>query len=305
MADNNNRNIRLVKAGGRRVMSSTTEYDWNSLDRRPNESKHNFTKETRPETKLQRRVNYQKRQKQRRLKMQRIRAAVILILVIVTITVIMFMTPLFNIRTVTVDGNNTVGEEEFQEMLKPLIGENLFRTGEAKIRKILKTNPYINEVSVQKKIIPPTVSVAVTEYVPAAVLRMEGKNLLVNSSLRILSDNADTFTGIPAVTGISIKEGKAGEDAQSDEQEKKDIVITALRTLEKTDVLGKVIEIDVSDITDITLNYDNRLTIKCGTQLELERKLRLFRETVTNEYFTENDHGTIEFLESGKAEYIP
>lgn len=298
MADNNNRNIRLVKVGGRRVTRTTTEYERSSAQKKA-------TNVQKPETKLQRRVRYQKRQKQRRLKMQRIRALVILILVIITVTVILFMTPVFNIRSVTVEGNTVVTAEEFQEMLKPLVGENLFRTGSREIEKMLKVNPYIDGVSVQKKAIPPTVHVTVTEYTPAAILRAEGKNLLVSSRLNVLEDGSDVSAAVPVVTGFGISEGKAGEVVKSDDDEKRSIVLIALTTLEKTGVLDKVIEIDVSDTTNITMNYDNRLTIKCGTQLDLERKLRLFRETVMNSYFADNVRGTIEFAESGKAVYTP
>ena len=294
MSDNN-RNIRLVKAGGRRVTRTVAEDEKNK--RTPNMTK--------PETKLQRRVRYQKRQKQRRLKMQRIRALVILILVMITVTVILFMTPVFNIRSVTVEGNIIVTAEEFQEMLKPLVGENLFRTGSGKIEKMLKVNPYIDGVNVQKKAIPPTVHVTVSEYAPAAILRAEVKTLLVSSHLNVLSDSGDTEAAVPVVTGFSVSEGEAGGIIKSDETEKRDIVLTALTTLEKTGVLDKVIEIDISDTTNITMNYDNRLTVKCGTQLDLERKLRLFRETVMNNYFADNVRGTIEFTESGKAVYTP
>lgn len=296
MSDNNNRNIRLVKAGGRRVTRTAAEYEKNNK---------RISDMPRPETKLQRRVRYQKRQKQRRLKMQRIRALIILILAIITVTVILFMTPVFNIRSVTVEGNTIVTADEFQEMLKPLVGENLFRTGSGKIEKMLKVNPYIDRVSVQKKAIPPAVHVTVSEYVPAAVLRAEGKTLLVSSHLNVLSDSGDTGAAVPAVTGFSVSEGEVGGIVKSDETEKRDIVLTALTTLEKTGVLDKVIEIDISDTTNITMNYDNRLTVKCGTQLDLERKLRLFRETVMNNYFADNVRGTIEFTESGKAVYTP
>ncbi len=304
MSDNNNRNIRLVKTGGRRVTRNTTEYDWNSLNKRT-ASEHTASKPQRSESKLQRRVRYQKRQKQRRLKMQRIRAILILVLTIITVAVIMFMTPVFNIRSVTVDGNVLVTAEEFQEMLKPLIGENLFRTGGGKIEKMLKVNPYIKGVSVQKKTIPPAVSVTVTEYVPAGILRAEGKTLLVSSGLNVLESGGEISAAVPVVTGMSISEGDAGGIAKSDETEKLEIVEIALTTLEKTGVIGNVIEIDVNDVTNIAMNYDNRLTVKCGTQLDLERKLRLFRETVMNNYFAENVRGTIEFTESGKAVYTP
>lgn len=305
MADNNNnRNIRLVKTGGRRVTRNTTEYDWNSLERKA-VKKNTAQRERRPETKLQRRVRYQKKQKQRRLKRQRIRAVVILVLTITVVAVLMFMTPIFNIRSVTVDGNVIVTGEQFQEMLKPLIGENLFRTGSGGIKKILKTNPYINGVEVRKKIIPPEVNVTVTEYTPAAILRAEGKTLLVSSRLNILADSGDMNVQVPVVTGMGIGDSEAGGTVNTDETEKREIVLTALTTLEKTGVLDKVIEIDVNDTANITMNYDNRLTVKCGTQLDLERKLRLFRETVTNNYFADNVRGTIEFTESGKAVYTP
>lgn len=294
MADNNNRNIRLVKAGGRRVTHTTTEYEQKRTTNAP-----------KAETKLQRRVSYQKRQKQRRLKMQRMRALVILVLVIITVTVILFMTPIFNIRSVTVEGNVTVTAEEFQEMLKPLVGENLFRTGSRKIEKMLKVNPYIDKVSVQKKAIPPSVQVTVSEYTPAGIIRTEGKTLLVSSGLNVLTDNADTSLSVPVVTGFGISEAEVGDVIKSDEAEKRDIILTALTTLEKTGVIDKVREIDVNDTADITMNYDNRLTVKCGTQLDLERKLRLFREMVMNNYFADNARGTIEFTDSGKAVYTP
>lgn len=170
---------------------------------------------------------------------------------------------------------------------------------------MLKVNPYIKGVSVQKKTIPPAVSVTVTEYVPAGILRAEGKTLLVSSGLNVLESGGEISAAVPVVTGMSISEGDAGGIAKSDETEKLEIVEIALTTLEKTGVIGNVIEIDVNDVTNITMNYDNRLTVKCGTQLDLERKLRLFRETVMNNYFAENVRGTIEFTESGKAVYTP
>lgn len=78
-----------------------------------------------------------------------------------------------------------------------------------------------------------------------------------------------------------------------------------LSTLEATGILDKVIEINVTDVTDITMNYDNRITVQCGTQLDLERKIRLFRETVMSNSLTENARGTMDLSESGKAIYTP
>lgn len=304
--EDKNRNIRVVKTGGRKITKTTTEYDWNNLERKMSEERFQKSRvERREPTELERKIRYQKQQKQKRLKMQRRRALVTFILAVVLVTVLVFLTPIFNIRSVSVEGNALVTAEQFQEKLEPLVGQNLFRSGERKIRNILKTIPYIDTVDVQKKLFPPTVRIAVTEYTPTAQLKIEGKTLLVNSELRVLADNGEVFGQVPVVTGIAVQDYKLGDIVKSEETEKLETVKISLQTLEVTGIVDKITEINISDIADITLNYDNRITVLCGTQLEIERKLRLFKETVTSNSLTDNSRGTMDITTSGKAIYTP
>lgn len=301
-----NRNIRVVNTGGRKITKTTTEYDWNKLERKISEERIQKPRgERREPTELERKIRYQKQQKQKRLKMQRRRALVTFILAVVLVTVLLFLTPIFNIRSVSVEGNYLVTAEQFQEKLKPLVGQNLFRSGGRKIRNTLKTIPYIDTVDVQKKLFPPTVKIVVTEYTPTAQLKIEGKTLLVNSELRVLADNGEVFGSVPVVTGIAVQDYKLGEVVKSEETEKLETVKISLKTLEVTGIVDKITEINMSDIADITLNYDNRITVLCGTQLEIERKLRLFKETVTSNSLTDNSRGTMDITTSGKAIYTP
>lgn len=299
--DEKNSNIRLVKTGGRRVTKAATEYDRNGSGEMTEQSKA----PKRTMRGLEKRVHYQKLQKQKRLKRQRIRTLLALVMTVLVLSIVLFLTPLFNIRSVTVEGNIMVGEEQFSEKLKPLIGENLFRTGSGKIRKALKTISYINTVDVQKKLFPPSVKVTVTEYSLAAALRAENKNLLVNNEMRVLVDNAEVPAGIPVITGIAAANYNLGDVLEADDAEKIGIASTILSTLEATGLLDKVSEIDLNSVTDITLNYDNRITVKCGTQLDLEHKLRFFKEAVTSNSLSETARGSIQFTETGKAIYSP
>lgn len=295
-------NIRLVKTGGRRVTKSTEEYGaQNGLPRARRETN---VRERSGVSALEKKVRYQKKQKARRLRKQRRRAAAILIMTAALVIVLMFLTPIFNIRTVTVDGNVIVTAEQFQEKLKPLIGENLFRTGAGKISRELKTIPYINTVEVQKKMFPPAVKIAVTEYTPAATVKTGGKKLVINSELRALSDSEEPGQ-LPVITGFTLNEYRLGETAVSNNEEKDSIVSTALRTLESIGLLDRIVEINVNDTADITLNFDNRITLLCGSQFDLERKLRLFKETVTSNSLAENARGTMDLKQTGKAVYTP
>lgn len=299
-------NIHLVKTGGRRVTKTTTEYDRNSLEKRlENEKRGNVNTEKRRSSNLAKKVRYQKRQKQRRLKKQRRRALLVLIMAAVFVLILMFMTPIFNIRQVSVEGNALVSAEQFEEKLKPLIGENLFRTGKGKIRKTLKSIPLIDKVDVQKKMFPPSVKVTVAEYVPAGMIKTDGASILVNSQLTALTDDGNMITHVPVVTGLNISDSQSGKEIKSDETEKKEAVRTILRTLESTGILDKVIEINVRDVTNIVLNYDYRLNVICGTQLGLERKIRLLRESVYHNEIDENAHGTMDLTVPGYAEYTP
>lgn len=305
--DENNRNIRVVKTGGRKVTKTTTEYDWSRLEKRTLKEHKDVPERSvrREPTQLERKIRYQKKQKQQRLKIQRRRALLGFVLAVILVSVLLFMTPIFNIRSVSVEGNVLVTAEQFQEKLKPLVGQNLFRSGRRKIRNTLKTIPYIDTVDVQKRLFPPSVKVTVTEYTPSAYIKIDGKTLLVNSELRVLTDSGNNGETLPTVTGLTVTDYKLGEILKTDENEKFDITKISLSTLEATGILDKVIEINVTDVTDITMNYDNRITVQCGTQLDLERKIRLFRETVMSNSLTENARGTMDLSESGKAIYTP
>lgn len=302
--DEKKSNIRLVKTGGRRVTKTTTEYDWNGLDKRTENRTADKPKNKRT-TDLERRVRYQKKQKALRLKRQRRRALAILIVSVIAVNVLLFLTPIFNIRSVTVEGNRLVSAEQFQEILKPLVGENLFRSGSGKIRKNLKSIAYINTVEVEKKIFPPSVNVKVTEHTPAALMKAEGAILLVNSELRVLSDAGEMPEPVPVVTGFSVKSFEKGEILKTDDNEKKDVLTVILSTVQSTGIIDKVIEINVSDISNIKMNYDDRIEVLCGSTLDIGRKIRLFKETVTSNSLAENARGTMDLSEVGKAVYTP
>ena len=290
-----------------RLQKTTTEYDWSRLEKRTLKEHKDVPERSvrREPTQLERKIRYQKKQKQQRLKIQRRRALLICFGGDSCKRALLFMTPIFNIRSVSVEGNVLVTAEQFQEKLKTACRSKIFPQRQTKIRNTLKTIPYIDTVDVQKRLFPPSVKVTVTEYTPSAYIKIDGKTLLVNSELRVLTDTGNNGETLPTVTGLTVTDYKLGEILKTDENEKFDITKISLSTLEATGILDKVIEINVTDVTDITMNYDNRITVQCGTQLDLERKIRLFRETVMSNSLTENARGTMDLSESGKAIYTP
>ena len=59
--DENNRNIRVVKTGGRKVTKTTTEYDWSRLEKRTLKEHKDVPERSvrREPTQLERKIRYQ------------------------------------------------------------------------------------------------------------------------------------------------------------------------------------------------------------------------------------------------------
>jgi cell division protein FtsQ len=293
--ENNQNNKRSNSS--RRVSTNITEY---------RQTQAPVRKHKRTASEMEEKIRYQQQQKRKRLAAQRRRALIALILCVVIVIVLMFMTPIFNIKSISVNGNSIVSLEEIDGKIGDLIGENLFRTGAGTINKRLKTIPYIDSVSVSKKLIPPSLKVYVTECSPAAYVGIDSETMVVDADLKVLGDKSTFDTGsLPNIIGADITKGSVGSVVKGDNEEKLSILVTSLSTMEKVGILDKVKDLDVTDATSIKFVYDDRLDVLCGTQLDLERKIRLFKETVSNNNLADNAKGTIDLSVTGKAVYTP
>lgn len=255
---------------------------------------------------LKRKVDYQKRQKERRYKKKRRRTALLFVLCVVLVCITLFLTPIFNIRSISVDGNRIVTNEQITEILKPLVGENLLRTGSGKITKMIKKLNFIESVDVQKKLFPPSVEITVTEYTPTASIRIQGKNLIINRDMLVLSDSDDILKfDVPVITGIEVKSYKLGKPITAEHEEKGNTLHEILKAMDSSAITDKVVEINLSEISNIHLNYDDRLTVNCGSSLDIDRKIRLLAATLRSASLPEDAKGTIDMSETGKAVFTP
>lgn len=292
MDKKNKNNIRLVKNGSRRVLDTDNDYSSADEDVTGGEA-------------LRRKISYQKKQKERQLKTKRRRVVLIVIALCIIVLILLFLTPIFNIRTISVDGNQIVTQQQIVEKLKPLIGQNLLRTTDGKITDTVKEIPYIDTVDVQKKLFPPSLELYVTEYAPAAIIRASGKNLVVNSSLKVLEELNSARNQLPIVSGVDVESAEMGETLNIGNDYKDNTLKTILHTLETTGLISSIKEININSLTAITMSYEDRISANFGSQLDIERKIRLFKEAVVSDALTNNARGTIDLSDAGKAIYTP
>ena len=247
-----------------------------------------------------------KSQNEMRLKKQHTATVVGVILSAVFALVLLFMTPLFNISEIRLEGNKTISKDIITAKIGNLIDTNLFGTSTTNIEKKMLEIPQISDVSVKKAVFPARLEISVTESKPAAYVLSGTTTIVVDSNLRIV-DDASTFDyeKLPSISGVSVKNYEMNGQLEIDSQEKYDIILDILQNLELCNLVDKTKYISVDDITNITFNYDNRINVMCGSPLQIDRKIRLFAESIKSPDFDENSIGTMDVSVPGKGMYTP
>lgn len=102
-------------------------------------------------------------------------------LAILFITVILcaMFSPLFNIKTIQVEGNELITENEIISLSQIQIGENTFKLSKNKIRNQIKRNTYIDEVIIRRKL-PSNIILTVEERKPAYLLEYAGSYIYID-----------------------------------------------------------------------------------------------------------------------------
>jgi cell division protein FtsQ len=286
---------------GRKVYHQTERNDEYNIERARKElnRKRSSQKREREE---------ERRRKKIRMRAMRMRAALIAAALVVLALILLFFTPIMNIKNISAAGNNIVKTEEITQRLESLKGKNLITLSESTVRDQLSDLSYIEDISVAKFLIPPSIRVDVEECTPAARIELNGYNVILDSEMKILSDSnefdADT---LPRLEGLSVSKYSIGKKLTlaDNDSEKLEVLGTCLDIMNRLGMIPKIDYIDLTDVTNIRFGYDDRIDAVCGTRLDLERKIRMFNATVTGGNLADNARGVIDLTTSGNAVYTP
>ena len=246
------------------------------------------------------------KRRQKRIREQKIRRYTFFaVLGIIAVLIVMFLTPVFNIKTVNVVGNNKLSQEVIYEQIGDLTGRNLFSTRKRSIKKKLSEFAYTEKVEVKKKPFPPSIVVEITERIPAVQISYAESYIVIDKDGRILEKAAEKQEGIAVCEGLKVASANEGEFISLKKEETQKIVIGCIEYMQKADIIKDITLMSFEDMTNITFNYQSRLDVICGTHIDFKRKLDLFKEAVNSNKLTQNSRGTINLATTGKAIYTP
>ncbi len=224
------------------------------------------------------------------------RSALILVSVVALLLVIVFLTPLFNVRDVVIEGNSRVSTETILEQLPFAEGDNLFKVNEGSVKNKLCDIAYISDVQIEKDYLPPGVRIRVSEKKPVAAISMNGTYGVIDIRCEVLEEGGEIPEGIPELVYYH-------EDADSFKGDEDAIreLSNFFQIADKISLTDKITGIELIEDNEINFEYDGRLKIICGSGLDMEKKLPLLKETVNNPALGSNAHGEIDLSTPGKA----
>ncbi len=246
------------------------------------------------------------KRRQQRIRQQKIRRCIFFtVLASIFILSIMLFAPFFNTKAVEVSGNSHLTSEEIISQAGNLTGRNLFRTGKSAIKRNVSELAYIDKVTVKKKPFPPTIIIQVEECQPVCQIDYNGTFILIDRDSKVLEKTSEKREGVPVLEGVPIIAASPGETIGYKDEELQKIVTTCVENMEKAGIINGITIMSFADITNITFNYQSRLDVICGTHIDFQRKMALFKEAVNSSKLNENSRGTINLSTTGKAIYTP
>lgn len=244
------------------------------------------------------RVRHMRRLKKRRRRILINRSILLITTIAIVLFIVLFLTPLFNIRSVVIDGNKRISTESLNEYLADISGENLFKVSESSVEKRLTAISYVKNVNIKKKYFPAAVTIVIEEKDPCAFYETENGYSVIDKSCIVLEQREDKPEDLPELTSYFESAEQIGTDAEASAE-----LENFFEIARRIGIFENITAVELLEYNEINFEYDGRIEVICGSHIDLEQKLRLFKASINNSSFSANDHGTMDLSTPGKARF--
>ncbi|MBQ6262499.1 MAG: FtsQ-type POTRA domain-containing protein [Clostridia bacterium] len=238
------------------------------------------------------------------------RRGLLLALMIILFTVLFvfgFYKLVFVVRNITVEGNLTYAAEEIIEASGVSKGLNLYSfRASATDSKVTFKCPYVEHVEVRRS--PPgTVTLNVTEDVPAYFAEIFGKTVVLSDGLRVLDTLAEgepvpetlIKLKLPAVS-YSV-EGRLIEFAG--EKDERSIRAT-LEAAADSDLCDRVSSIDLRDLYNIEASCDGKYLLIFGSSTDIDVKFATAAKVLEDPMFSSGNKARLNLSDPSKTSVV-
>lgn len=192
------------------------------------------------------------------------------VMVVAALLAYLVFSPALAVRTLEIQGNRLVAEEQVASALAPVMGRSLTQISDDDVKALLTGFPPVEDVSVAASP-PSTLVVTVVERVPVAILQSGGKFILIDSGGRHLTSVAERGSvALPLIDG--------GEEAVKSEVFSS---ITDVLASLPSEILGRLAHASADSLDSIELKLTDGRTVFWGNGEQNAAKARVLAALLT------------------------
>lgn len=219
-------------------------------------------------------------EKKRAAMKKNVRRTLIFLCVIAILTLaVLSITVFFPVQTISVSGKTIYSSEQIIKASGIRKGDNLFMTGRSAEEEILRSLPYVKQVTLKRKF-PATIVLEVIANEAAYCYKTKTGFFVCDQHDKLLKVEEELPKNLLQIIGSTAKKTEIGTNISYEKQEQRKLVLALRAALSEQGI--KTTMIDVTDSLDIYLNVDGRFSVSFGSSGNLEQKVAHLAQMVQN-----------------------
>lgn len=216
---------------------------------------------------------YQRRQKKPLGKGTRRAIYFFVLLAVMAAALLLSVFLLFKISQVKVTGDQVYSPQEILRICDYEEGGNLvFAPVKDRVQRLKNELPYIEEVQILKHL-PGTIEIRITGAKVGACLESGGSWLYLSQSGKILEQREEPLEGTLKIRGVQPEDSSPGTVAVPTDEAVAEVYEEILQKIIALDTAGKFTRLDLSDLYNISLWYEDRIQFLLGNAADLDYKI--------------------------------
>ncbi len=191
--------------------------------------------------------------------------------------------PFFNVKTIVCVGQTALSQEEVIKIAGAKTDVNIFSTGVGTMKRRLAAHPSIAECNV-RRLFPNKIKIWVRESKAVVCIEQNGTFLLAEKHGQIIKSvdakDTDAAKGVARLENFEPSSTDVGGYIFNKEDAVHNVTLDCIGIFETLGITEQISKIDASNLSDIKIEYQDRLTILLGSYEQMEYKLTFIKKVI-------------------------
>ncbi len=230
-------------------------------------------------------------QMQKKMAIKKISTFVLLILLIIGAVIYIFLSPLFNIKSIEVINNNCISTGQIINLSGLSTNENVLKFSKKEVRNNILSNPYIEDAKIKRDIFSNKVQIEIKERTATLMLEYGNSYVYINNQGYILENSVEKIDS-PIINGYitPLEEIRPGNRLNKEDLSRLENVLKIIESANSNGLGDLITKINIKNKKDfiVTMETEDK-TVYLGSCTDLSTQMLYIKEMLKREQGKEGE----------------